>query len=308
MQSSSHQQVAVLIPCHNEERAIKRVVEDFRRALPQASIYVYDNASQDQTAAVAASAGAIVRYEPLLGKANVVRNMMRDIEADYYVMVDGDGSCDSSIVTTLLARCIDENLEMLIGYRQVADQQNPYRPGHIFGNWMLNKIIKFFFAKQFKDILSGYRILSRRFVKNCPILSEGFELETEMTVYALSLKLRIGEHPVAFFARTKGTKSKLRTYKDGWRILLFIIRLFKDYRPLILFSLGALITLIITLFFFTPIWMHFLDTGTVDRIPTLIMCGAGSVLSLLSLFTGFILDSISRKELKNSQLAYLKTK
>lgn len=297
--------VAVLIPCYNEERSIKRVVEDFRKALPGAAIYVYDNASEDNTAAVAASAGAIVRHEPLRGKANVVRNMFRDVEADYYIMVDGDGSCDSGIVATLLERCIQENLEMLVGARQPASEQKPYRPGHVFGNRMLNKIIEFFFAKRFKDVLSGYRVLSRRFVKSFPVLSEGFELETEMTVYALSLKLRVDEHPVTFFARTRGTESKLRTYKDGLRILLFIVRLFKDYRPLILFSFLALITFAITLFFFIPILIHFLETGTVSRIPTLIMCGAGSVLTLLALFTGFILDSISRGTLKAGLSAYL---
>lgn len=305
--SETKENVAVLIPCCNEEASVAQVVKAVRKVLPAATIYVYDNESEDNTAEVAAAAGAVVRHEQNRGKGNVMRRMFADVEADYYVTIDGDGAFELEAASLMLERCKQENLDMVVGVRQPVAGQNPHRPGHIFGNWMLNKLLELFFFRRFNDILSGYRVLTRRFVKSFPVLSGGFQIETEMSVHALILGLRVAEHPVNYFPRVGGV-SKLRTYQDGINILIFMIRLFKDYRPLILFSILSLIVLIVTTLFFVPIFIEFLDTSTVSRIPTLIACGVGALISLLLLFTGFILDSIARVALKVKQLAYLQTK
>lgn len=305
MNTQNQKRIAILLPCYNEGLVIADVVADFKQALPQADVYVYDNNSTDNTAVAAREAGAIVKRELAQGKGNVVRAMFRDIEADYYIIADGDGTYDATASVLMLDKCQQENLDMLVGNR-VAIDKNAYRSGHIFGNWLLTKIVKIFFSNRFSDILSGYRVFSRRYVKSFPILSCEFEIEAEMSVHALSLKLPIAEQAVNYAPRAVGSQSKLRTYRDGLRILIFIIHLFKDYKPLVLFSSLALFIFLLTMLFFIPVFIYFLDYGVVDKIPTLIFCGVGFMIAILFAFNGLILDSIARASLKDKLQNFLR--
>lgn len=296
--------IAVLIPCHNEEVAIARVIAEFRQALPHAAIYAYDNNSTDETAARAAAAGAIVGHEQRQGKGHVVRRMFADIEADYYVLVDGDGTYEAEAATAMLSLARREHLDMVTGTRQ-HEEAAAYRPGHVFGNRMLTGLVARLFGADLADMLSGYRVFSRRFVKSFPALAGGFETETEFTVHALQLALPAGEVPCRYRERPAGSASKLRTLRDGMRILRLIILLMKDERPIPFFSAAAALLLLTGLALGIPVVLQFLATGLVPRLPTAILAACLVMLSFLSLACGLILDSVARGRRETKRLAYL---
>ena len=296
--------IAVVIPCYNESAAIANVVDDFRRALPGADIYVYDNASADDTKAVAAAAGAIVRSEPLRGKGNVVRRMFADVEADAYLLVDGDGTYDAQSAPMMVERLLDESLDMVNGAR-VAETSGAYRPGHAFGNKLLTGAVALVFGKRIRDMLSGYRVLSRRFVKSFPALATGFETETEVAVHALELRLPIAEVDTPYRDRPQGSQSKLRTFRDGFRILKTIALLVKEERPLQFFSCIAAALAIASVALAWPLLIEYLATGLVPRFPTAILSTGLMILGFMSVVVGLVLDAVTlaRREIK--RLHYL---
>jgi Glycosyl transferase family 2 len=296
--------IAVLIPCYNEEVAVPSVVNGFRQALPSARVYVYDNASTDRTSQVAAQAGAIVGHEPFKGKGNVMRRMFSDIEADVYVLVDGDDTYDPAASPALVELLLDRQLDMVNGAR-VTSIQEAYRFGHRFGNQMLTGLVQIIFGKQFGDMLSGYRVFSRRFVKSFPAISSGFEIETELTVHALELRMKTAEVPTRYKDRPEGSVSKLNTIADGVRILRMIGHLLKEERPLLFFGGLCLLLVLLSMGLATPVLLEFLATGLVPRLPTAVLSVGIMLLAFLSLACGLILDTVthSRRELK--RLAYL---
>jgi len=297
-------QVAVLVPCYNEERSIERTIADFRDALPGATIYVYDNASTDRTAEVARACGAVVGSEPRRGKGNVLRRMFADVDADLYVMTDGDSTYDAARAPEMIAKLIDEKLDMVVGVRQHEDDA-AYRPGHVLGNSMFNGVVSLLFEKQFTDILSGYRVLSRRFVRTFPILSSGFEIETELCIHALHMRVPVGELPVTYSARPEGSVSKLRTLRDGFRILWTIVRLFAEMRPFTFFLTFFGVLLATSLGLGSIVIEEFIRTGLVPRFPTAILATGLALLAFLSLACGFILDNVSRGRHEFKRLRYL---
>lgn len=297
-------QIAVLIPCYNEAVAIPRVVAAFRAALPDAAIHVYDNNSTDGTSAAAEAAGALVRTEPQQGKGNVVRRMFADIEADIYVLVDGDDTYDAAAAPAMVAMLQGERLDMVTAIR-VTEIVAAYRPGHRFGNLMLTGMVRLIFGDRITDMLSGYRAFSRRFVKSFPALAQGFETETEFTVHALELRLPVGEIKTAYKDRPPGSVSKLNTIRDGIRILRTILALIQRERPLAFFGLAGLAMMAVAIGLFIPVLAEFLRTGLVPRLPTAIL-SAGLVLGgLLSLAAGLILDTVTRGRLEAKRIAYL---
>lgn len=296
--------VAVLVPCHNEEVAIAGVVAGFRAALPDATVYVYDNNSTDGTREAAAAAGAVVREEPLQGKGNVVRRMFADVEADAYVLVDGDGTYDAADAPAMLRALLDDRLDMVTGVR-VTDAQAAYRPGHRLGNQLLTGVVRRVFGNRVTDMLSGYRCFSRRFVKSFPALARGFETETEFTVHALELRMPIGEIRTAYAERPPGSASKLRTYHDGFRILRMILALVQRERPRLFFGVAALILALASAVFFAPVLETFLETGLVPRLPTLIASAMLMMLAFLALACGLILDTVTRGRVEAKRIAYL---
>lgn len=296
--------IAVLIPCYNEAVAIPAVVRDFAAALPQARIYVYDNNSKDRTAEVAHHAGAIVRRQELQGKGHVVRRMFADVEADVYVMVDGDATYEAAAAPAMVARLLEENLDMVVGVR-VTDEQQAYRPGHRFGNWLLTSMAGRIFGNSFTDMLSGYRVLSRRFVKSYPAHAGGFEVETELTVHALDLHMPVAEHTTRYGSRMDGSHSKLSTWADGWRILLTILKLTKNGRPLAFFSIGAGSCLIVSILLALPLLRTYFETGLVPRFPTAILCSALAMLAAIFLVCGLVLDTVTLGRREQKHLAYL---
>ena len=297
-------QIAVLIPCYNEAVAIPRVVAAFRAALPEATIHVYDNNSTDGTRAAAEAAGALVRTEPQQGKGNVVRRMFADIEADIYVLVDGDDTYDAAAAPAMVAMLQRDRLDMVTAIR-VTEIVAAYRPGHRFGNLMLTGMVRLIFGDRITDMLSGYRAFSRRFVKSFPALAQGFETETEFTVHALELRLPVGEMQTAYKDRPPGSVSKLNTIRDGIRILRTILALIQRERPLAFFGLAGLAMMAVALGLFIPVLSEFLRTGLVPRLPTAIL-SAGLVLGgLLSLAAGLILDTVTRGRLEAKRIAYL---
>jgi glycosyltransferase involved in cell wall biosynthesis len=296
--------VAVLIPCFNESVAIPGVVAAFRDALPDADIFVYDNNSSDDTSARAAAAGAQVRRETRQGKGYVVRRMFADIEADIFVLVDGDGTYDAATAPAMVAQLTQLKLDMVTGVRQ-HQAAAAYRPGHVFGNVLLTGLVARLFGAHLGDMLSGYRVFSRRFVKSFPALAGGFETETEFTVHALQVGLPTGEMPVAYRARAVGSASKLRTFRDGIRILRLIFLLVKDERPVPFFSLAALLLFLIGVGLGVPVVLQFLHTGLVPRLPTALLAVSLVMLSFLSLACGLILDSVARGRREMKRLAYL---
>jgi glycosyltransferase involved in cell wall biosynthesis len=297
-------QIAVLIPCLNEEAAIARVVADFRAALPSATIYVYDNGSVDRTAAIARQAGAIVRTEPLKGKGNVMRRMFADIEADVYVLVDGDDTYDAASAPALVNRLLQDHIDMVNGARQEISTR-AYRAGHRFGNRMLTGLVGYFFGERFSDILSGYRVMSRRFVKSFPALADGFEIETELTVHALQLRLPIAEVLTPYRDRPPASSSKLRTLPDGIRILRLIVRMVREERPLQFFSSFAVILALTSLVLATPVVLEYFRTGLVPRLPTAVLSTGLMLLSFLSLTCGMILATVTRGRIEAKRLRYL---
>lgn len=299
------QKTAVIIPCYNEGKAIAKVVKDFKKVLPEAEIYVYDNNSDDDTAAQARRAGAIVRREPRQGKGNVVRRMFADIEADIYVMSDGDETYDIKKTPLLVKELRENNLDMVIGSRKEVDLA-AYRVGHRSGNLVLTKLVQHFFAYRLEDMLSGFRVFSKRFVKTFPAQSPGFEIETELTIFALSSKMPIKEVETDYFARPAGSFSKLSTVKDGLRILRTIVMLIKEERPLLFFSMLAAVFALLTLICGVPLIELYLETGLVPRLPTAVLTAALMVCSVVSMLVGFVLDSVANSRKEARRQAYLR--
>jgi glycosyltransferase involved in cell wall biosynthesis len=296
--------VAVLVPCHNEALTIGKVVTDFRSALPSAAIYVYDNNSTDNTADAAQKAGAIVRKEPRQGKGNVVRRMFADIEADVYVLVDGDDTYDAAASSALVHRLVEEQLD-LINAMRVSTARDAYRTGHRVGNRLLTGLVRQIFGRQFNDMLSGYKVLSRRFVKSFPAMASGFETETELVVHALELRMPSAEVTAAYNERPPGSISKLRTYSDGVRIVVLIARLVRDERPLHFFGLSGLALIVAGFLLSIPLLITYLETGLVPRIPTAILSVALVIVGVLSIFCGLILDMTTKTRREMKRLIYL---
>jgi glycosyltransferase involved in cell wall biosynthesis len=296
--------IAVILPCYNEAAAIAQTVAAFRTSLPNALIYVYDNNSSDATCAVAAEAGAIVRSEKMQGKGNVVRRMFADVDADIYIMADGDATYDAAAAPALVKQLIDENLDMVVGARK-SEVEAAYRRGHRLGNAMLTGMLAQLFGRSFSDILSGYRVFSKRFVKSFPVLSSGFEIETEISVHALELTMPVAEQVTAYAARPEGSESKLSTYRDGWRILKTIIRLFRYERPLAFFGVIALFFAVAAIGLAVPLVITYFDTGLVPRFPTALLSTGLIILAAMSMMCGLILDTVVRGRLEVRRLAYL---
>lgn len=296
--------MAVLVPCHNEEATIANVVQDFRHHLPTAVIYVYDNSSTDDTAQVARDAGAQVFSEPLVGKGNVVRRMFADIEADLYLIVDGDGTYDASAAPRLIRHLVTHGLDMVNCARASSDA-GAYRPGHQWGNQLLTGLVAKVFGNRLSDMLSGYRVLSRRFVKSFPALSTGFEIETELTVHALELRAPIGELTAPYLSRPKGSSSKLHTVRDGLRILRLIVHLVKEERPLQFFTIGFCVLAFASIALGIPVVTQFIKTGLVGRLPTAVLATGLMILAFLALFCGLILDTVTRGRRELKRLLYL---
>ena len=300
-------EIAVLLPCFNEEAAIANVINGFRRALPAARIYVYDNNSTDRTIEVAREAGAIVRSEPLQGKGNVVRRMFADIEADIFVMVDGDNTYDASTAPQLVQRLLDESLDMVNGKR-VHEDADAYRRGHQFGNALLTNLVASIFGKRFDDMLSGYKVFSRRYVKSFPSLASGFEIETELTVHALELRMPVAEMETRYGARAEGSVSKLSTYRDGFRILRTIAILIKEERPLQFFGAISAVLALSSIVMAFPLIVTFFQTGMVPRLPTAVLATGMMLLGFLALACGLILDTVTRGRQELKRLQYLSVK
>ena len=296
--------IAVLIPCYNEQVAIPAVVAAFHAALPDAAVYVYDNNSTDGTADAARQAGAMVRTERLQGKGHVIRRMFADIDADAYVLVDGDDTYDATSAPTMVRLLVDEGLDMVNGAR-VSDAEAAYRAGHRLGNRVLTGLVAAIFGDRVSDMLSGYRVFSRRFVKSFPALSSGFETETEFTVHALELRMAIGEVQTPYKERPPGSVSKLRTYSDGFRILRTIVVLVKEERPLQFFAAAAGVLLLLAVALGIPVVAEFMQTGLVPRLPTAVLAMGLVLLASLSTACGFILDSVTRGRREFKRLAYL---
>jgi glycosyltransferase involved in cell wall biosynthesis len=297
--------VAVLLPCYNEAAAIGATIAAFRGALPDATIYVYDNNSCDETRAIAAAAGAIVRCERMQGKGHVVRRMFADIEADVYVMADGDATYDAAAAPVMVGMLIGETLDMVVGARQ-SEVDAAYRRGHRFGNLLLTGLLARLFGRSFSDILSGYRVFSRRFVKSFPVLSEGFEIETEISVHALELRMPVGELVTAYAARPEGSTSKLSTYRDGWRILRTIGTLYRIERPVLFFGGIGLVLALVAVMLSIPLAITYLQTGLVPRMPTALLSMGLMILAFLNVFCGMILDTVVRGRREVRRLAYLR--
>ncbi|EFA9213863.1 glycosyltransferase family 2 protein [Escherichia coli] len=301
----SNKKIAVIVPCYNEAQAVYKVVSDFRKSLPAADIYVFDNNSTDETAAVASEAGAIVRHVGYKGKGNVVRRMFADVDADIYVMVDGDDTYEAAAAPKMIEHLLNDNLDMVVGTRVENGDEKTYRPGHRFGNKMLTGTVSKIFKGSFSDMLSGYRVFSRRYAKSFPSHSHGFEIETELTIHALELRMRIGEVQTAYGERPEGSVSKLSTYRDGIKILRTIIQLYAYERPLFFYTMIALFMATISFILGVPLIDEYLQTGLVPRFPTAIAAASVMVMGMLSLICGVIshLITVSRRETK--YLAYL---
>ena len=296
--------VAVLVPCFNEEAAVASVVAGFRKALPAADIYVYDNNSKDRTAQVAREAGAEVRSERRQGKGHVVRRMFADIDADIYVLVDGDATYDAPSAPRMIEKLLSEHLDMVVGLR-VDQEVAAYRPGHRFGNRMLTGFLSSVFGQAFKDILSGYRVFSRRFVKSFPVLSDGFEIETELTVHALELAMPVAEVETPYYARPEGSVSKLNTYRDGFRILGTILKLYRSEKPLRFFTVIGAFLALVSIGLAIPVVITYLEIGLVPRLPTAVLSMGLMILAVLSVSSGLVLDTVTRGRREMKHLAYL---
>lgn len=296
--------IAVLLPCYNEGLVIGTVIDRFRKILPDAKIYVYDNNSRDDSAGIAREAGAIVRSERRQGKGFVVRRMFADIDADIYVMCDADETYETEAAPRLIQRLIEDGLDMMVGTRTDISG-TAYRPAHRFGNWMLTSLVRTMFGGGFSDMLSGYRVFSRRFVKSFPPMSQGFEIETELTIHALQLGMPVSEEPTRFKDRVEGSESKLQTISDGFRILRTIGMLLKQERPLFLFSSIALTLFCLSLMFGYPVILEYMHSGTVPRLPMAVLATGTMILAFLNLFCGLILDTVTRGRKEAKLLQYL---
>jgi len=296
--------IAVLVPCHDEAATIAKVVADFGAVLPGAAIHVLDNNSRDDTAALAQAAGAHVLTVPLQGKGNVVRRAFADVEADLYVLVDGDDTYEAAAAPALAQRLVADGLDMVVGARR-DQEQAAYRPGHRVGNVLLTRCAGLLFGRSFDDMLSGYRVFSRRYVKSFAAHAQGFETETELAVHALQLRMPVAEVPTRYGARPDGSQSKLNTWRDGWRILTTIFKLFKAERPLLFFSAGFALCAVLSFGLATPLLLTYLETGLVPRLPTAVLCVALMLLGFLLLACGLILDTVTRGRIEAKHLAYL---
>ncbi|WP_022748657.1 glycosyltransferase family 2 protein [Lachnobacterium bovis] len=295
--------IAVLIPCYNEAKTIEKVVSDFKKQLPEAVIYVYDNNSSDGTDEIARRAGAIVRYEYQQGKGNVIRRMFAEIDAECYVMVDGDDTYPADQVQPLVDKVLNKKADMVVGDRLSSTYfEENKRPFHNFGNSIVRGSINLLFKNDIKDIMTGYRAFSYRFVKTFPVLSKGFEIETEMSIHAIDKNMYVENSVIEYRDRPEGSESKLNTYSDGFKVIRTIIRLFRTYRPMAFFGIIALILAIIAGIFFVPIFVNFTQTGLVPKIPTLVVCGFVVIAALQSLFTGLILQTIYAKNRQDFEM------
>lgn len=304
--------IAVLIPCYNEAVTIKKVINDFQKALPEATIYVYDNNSTDDTAAIAEAEGAVVRHEYRQGKGNVIRRMFRDIDAQCYIMTDGDDTYPAEFSREMCDKVLERNVDMVVGDRLSSTYfEENKRPFHNLGNSLVRASINTIFKSDIKDIMTGYRAFSYNFVKTFPVLSKGFEIETEMTIHTVDKNMFCENVVIEYRDRPEGSESKLNTYSDGFKVLMTIVKLFKDYKPLAFFTLIALILFVLSLGFFIPVLVDFFRTGTVDKLPTVVVCGITMLASIVSFFSGLVLDTIKQKnrqdfemELKNTADRY----
>jgi glycosyltransferase involved in cell wall biosynthesis len=298
------QRIAVILPCYNEEAAIAKTVAGFRAALPAATVYVYDNNSRDRTAELARAAGAVVRTERQQGKGHVVRRMFADVDADIYVMADGDLTYDPEAAPGMVRVLVEEQFDMVVGTRQ-HEAADAYRGGHVMGNRLFTSLLAGLFGRSFTDIFSGYRVFSRRFVKSFPALSQGFEIETEISVHALELRMPVGELVTSYGARPEGSASKLSTFRDGWRILKTIGTLYRVERPVLFYGGIAALLLLTAIILAVPLLITYLDTGQVPRFPTAILATGLVIISVLSFFAGLILDTVTRGRREMRRLAYL---
>ena len=304
MASSKQPRIAVLIPCFNEEATIAETVKGFRSTLPGATVYVYDNNSNDRTRAVAKKAGAVVRSERQQGKGHVVRRMFADIDADLYVMADGDLTYDPQAAPQMVSLLLDEQLDMVVGTRK-HEEKEAYRGGHVIGNRIFTGLLAGLFGRSFNDIFSGYRVFSRRFVKSFPVLSSGFEIETEMSVHALELRMPVGEVETRYLARPEGSESKLSTFSDGWRILKTIGTLYRMERPVLFYGTIALALVVAAFILSIPLIVTYLHTHLVPRVPTAILVTGMTIVAVLCFFAGLILDTVTRGRREMRRLAYL---
>jgi glycosyltransferase involved in cell wall biosynthesis len=296
--------IAVLIPCFNEEAAVATVISDFRKALPAAEIFVYDNNSSDRTITAAREAGAEVRSERRQGKGHVVRRMFADVDADIYVLVDGDATYDAASAPRMIDALVTDHLDMVVGFR-VDQAVAAYRPGHRAGNRMLTDFLSNVFGQAFKDVLSGYRVFSRRFVKSFPVLSDGFEIETELSVHALELALPVAEIETPYYARPEGSFSKLNTWRDGFRILGTILKLYRSEKPLRFFTAIGIFLMLVSISLAVPIIVTYLEEGLVPRLPTAVLSTGLMILAVLSVSSGLVLDTVTRGRREMKLLAYL---
>lgn len=294
----------MLLPCFNEGAAIGATVRGFRDALPEATIYVYDNNSRDRTREIAAEAGAVVRTERQQGKGNVVRRMFADVDADIYVMADGDLTYDPKSAPAMVEMLLADQLDMVVGTRR-HEEKEAYRGGHVLGNKVFTGLLSGLFGHSFSDIFSGYRVFSRRFVKSFPVLSEGFEIETEMSVHALELRMPVGEVETAYAARPEGSHSKLSTYGDGWRILKTIVNLYRVERPVLFYGAIGALFVIAAIVLAIPLVQTYLKTGLVPRFPTAILVTGMVIVAVLCFFAGLILNTVTRGRREVRRLAYL---
>lgn len=298
--------IAVLLPCYNESRTIEKVVNDFKRELPEAVIYVYDNNSTDKTDEIAKSAGAVVRYEYMQGKGNVIRRMFREIDAECYIMADGDDTYPVEFARGMADKVLGQKVDMVVGDRLSSTYYTENkRPFHNFGNALVRRTINLLFKNDIKDIMTGYRAFSFQFVKTFPVLSEGFEIETEMSIHAVAKNMFVGNVVIDYRDRPQGSESKLNTYSDGVKVLLTIIKLYRTYKPFGFFGFIALLLTVISAGFFIPVLITYLSTGLVPNFPTLIVCGFALMAAILSFFSGLILHTIQQKNRQDFEMELL---
>lgn len=289
--------IAVLVPCYNEEKTIEKVVTDWKSVLPEATIYIYDNNSKDKTAEIAKKAGAVVRYEHMQGKGNVIRRMFREIDAECYIMVDGDDTYPADLGREMVDEVLINNVDMVVGDRLSSTYfQENKRPFHNFGNNIVRTFINSMFKSDIKDIMTGLRAFSYQFVKTFPVLSKGFEIETEMTIHAVEKNMYVKNIVIAYRDRPEGSTSKLNTYSDGMKVIKTIFSLYKDHQPMKFFGIISLVLTTLAIVFFVPVFVEYLKTGLVPNFPTLIVCGFSIIAALLSLFSGLILQTIVQKD------------